>query len=549
MGESSREPSAQPSQTAQDFLDEQLRLEADAREALPWSFDTCSKPLGPLKQSIFSCLTCNPPPPSTDKELLLSNYTPAGICYSCSISCHGDHHLAELFTKRDFECDCGTTRITSSTPCSLRINPVSGQKGDVRGEKARDGNKYNQNFRNRFCGCGEEYNPDEEKGIMFQCLGLGECGEDWWHPECLLGIPRSVAEKKEDKAADTAPGNKEDNETSQTEKGEEKAVEKDVHDTTQPPETENHGEQDNGGDDNDDDDDEIPLPEGFPAEDDFESLICYKCVEANPWIKAYAGTPGFLPPVYKKDVMTPEDITNTKNGEREEPTTAQSPLSKKRKHGEVEDPISRDQEDKRTKEETKIEAPSDSPVPPDENGNTSTTSQHAPPPRLHESLPPNPPSGTFSLFLKEDFRDHLCHCPTCFPSLAPYPHLLAEEEIYQPPSDSRSASPDPSLNGRTGTSSVHSGRNSIYDRGEAALNTMDRVKALEGVMIYQHLRDKVKEFLRPYAETGEAVGAEDVREYFARLRGDDQGGRGNSGGNEDNGGQGGDGRREQSGEF
>lgn len=42
-----------------------------------------------------------------------------------------------------------------------------------------------------------------------------------------------------------------------------------------------------------------PLPPGFPQEEEFEAFICYKCVEMNPWIKAYAGTQGFLRPVFK----------------------------------------------------------------------------------------------------------------------------------------------------------------------------------------------------------------------------------------------------------
>ncbi|KAI5300905.1 hypothetical protein KEM55_004035, partial [Ascosphaera atra] len=110
---------------------------------------------------------------------------------------------------------------------------------------------------NRFCACGEVYEPEKETGVMFQCLGLGgegSCGEDWWHPECLMDIPR---QKREDKK--------------ESEEG-------------------------------DDDDDETPLPEGFPKEDDFEGLVCYKCLEANPWLKRYAGTPGFLPPVFRRDV-------------------------------------------------------------------------------------------------------------------------------------------------------------------------------------------------------------------------------------------------------
>jgi E3 ubiquitin-protein ligase UBR7 len=52
---------------------------------------------------------------------------------------------------------------------------------------------------------------------------------------------------------------------------------------------------------------------------------------------------------------------------------------------------------------------------------------------------------------------------------------------------------------------------------------MDRVKAIEGVMVYNHLRDKVKAFLQPFAESGQAVGAEDIKAYFEKLRGDEEG--------------------------
>lgn len=67
-------------------------------------------------------------------------------------------------------------------------------------------------------------------------------------------------------------------------------------------------------------------------------------------------------------------------------------------------------------------------------------------------------------------------------------------------------------------------------------------------MVYNHLKDKVKSFLQPFAESGQAVGAEDIKAYFEKLRGDEQGiqaaavSSGNSGGD-----GGGDNRREQSG--
>lgn len=83
-------------------------------------------------------------------------------------------------------------------------------------------------------------------------------------------------------------------------------------------------------------------------------------------------------------------------------------------------------------------------------------------------------------------------------------------------------------------------------------------------MAYNHLKDKVKSFLQPFAESGTPVGAEDIKAYFEKLRGDDQAIRAAGGGaavvagrSTDDGGDGsgsrsgadGDGRREQSGEF
>lgn len=67
-------------------------------------------------------------------------------------------------------------------------------------------------------------------------------------------------------------------------------------------------------------------------------------------------------------------------------------------------------------------------------------------------------------------------------------------------------------------------------------------------MVYNHLKDRVKSFLQPFAESGQPVGAEDIKAYFEKLRGDEQGiqaaavSSGSGGGD-----GGGDNRREQSG--
>ena len=70
----------------------------------------------------------------------------------------------------------------------------------------------------------------------------------------------------------------------------------------------------------------------------------------------------------------------------------------------------------------------------------------------------------------------------------------------------------------------------------------------EGVMVYNHLKDKVKSFLQPFAESGKAVGADDIKAYFEKLRGDEQGIQAAAVSSGSGGGDGeGDNRREQSG--
>jgi E3 ubiquitin-protein ligase UBR7 len=67
-------------------------------------------------------------------------------------------------------------------------------------------------------------------------------------------------------------------------------------------------------------------------------------------------------------------------------------------------------------------------------------------------------------------------------------------------------------------------------------------------MAYNHMRDKVKAFLAPFAESGQPVGAEDIKKYFEKLRGDEEGIRA-AAADKRGSGSGGDNRREQSGKY
>lgn len=359
-------------------------------------------------------------------------------------------------------------------------------------QKAAAGNAYNHNFRNQFCGCGEQYDAYSEKGTMYQCLGLGTvetggCGEDWWHPECLISLPRDW-----NKAAPKVSGL-------------------------------------GGGDATNDvpaEDEEDVLPPGFPAEDDFDHLICFKCIDSNPWIKPYAGTPGFLPPVFregglKKVSNVTEDLsvpaTEPKETDHKEIAKDQekNEHSKKRK-ADDEAPIEGEPVTKRTKEEEEeasVEEQASKAMKEEEPTKKESDASTKPSAPKHTELPKSTPVESFSLFALDDFHGQLCRCAECFPKLVPHPQLREEEDTYEPP-----MSDDGQANGAASV-----GTGSIYDRGEAALNNMDRVRAIEGAMAYNHLRDKLKVFLQPFAESGQAVSAEDIKGYFEALRGDEQG--------------------------
>ncbi|KAL8786811.1 MAG: hypothetical protein Q9213_002548 [Squamulea squamosa] len=347
---------------------------------------------------------------------------------------------------------------------------------------------------------------------MFQCLGLagekdGGCGEDWWHPECILGLGWNRPRTKK-----TEP------------------VLEPTHDssgTGQEPTADQRDEEDH---------EDEELPPGFPAENDFETFICYKCVDANPWIKRYASSTGFLPPVRKGTLDNPFELDK---GEQPAETQVQAVL-----RPDVADDTPGGSNTVPLPDVNLISNPPSVSlkrrVEDNEESHDPTRSKKAKietnPNCYYESLPKAIPE-TFSLFLKDDFRDHFCRCANCYPNLRVHPQLLEEEESYEPPLSEE----DENARGSVGTGS-------LLDRGEAALNNVDRVRAIEGVMVYNHLKDKVKSFLQPFAESGQAVGAEDIKAYFEKLRGDEQAMKSavtvGSAGNGD-----GDNRREQSGKL
>ncbi|GLT90769.1 hypothetical protein SLE2022_086870 [Rubroshorea leprosula] len=135
--------------------------------------DECTYAKGYMKrQAIFSCLTCTP-------------NGNAGICTACCLSCHDGHEVLELWTKRNFRCDCGNSKFGQFS-CKLFPNK----------DAENIENSYNHNFKGLYCTCSRPY-PDpelEEQEEMIQCCMC----EDWFHEKHIsLNSPNEIPRDEE----------------------------------------------------------------------------------------------------------------------------------------------------------------------------------------------------------------------------------------------------------------------------------------------------------------------------------------------------------------
>ncbi|XP_067337984.1 putative E3 ubiquitin-protein ligase UBR7 isoform X2 [Channa argus] len=154
-----------------DVLEEDEELEEEASAVLAGSdSDHCSYPQGYVKrQALYACNTCTP-----------KGGQPAGVCLACSYTCHEGHELFELYTKRNFRCDCGNRKFTD---LQCKLHPDKDEVNSL--------NKYSQNFFGLYCTCSRPYpDPDDQvEDEMIQCVVC----EDWLHGRHLgCVVPESV---------------------------------------------------------------------------------------------------------------------------------------------------------------------------------------------------------------------------------------------------------------------------------------------------------------------------------------------------------------------
>ncbi|CAJ1073684.1 putative E3 ubiquitin-protein ligase UBR7 [Xyrichtys novacula] len=147
--------------------------------------ENCSYSRGYVKrQAVFACNTCTP-----------STSEPAGICLACANKCHDGHDIFELYTKRNFRCDCGNSKF-GEFQCQLL--PVK--------DTINDKNHYNHNFSGCYCICERPYpdTDDQENDEMIQC----SICEDWFHTRhlgCTVAEPEELQEMVCESCMNKAP--------------------------------------------------------------------------------------------------------------------------------------------------------------------------------------------------------------------------------------------------------------------------------------------------------------------------------------------------------
>lgn len=157
--------------TMLDVIEREDKLEEEASAVLGFSDEkNCTYPKGYIaRQALYSCATCSN-----------ESGSPAAICLACSLECHENHELFELYTKRNVRCDCGNSKFKVGFVCKLMDKQTTK-------EPSNESNKYNHNFSGRYCVCDKRYPPDENDDSaeasdeMWQCIVC----EDWYHTKHL----------------------------------------------------------------------------------------------------------------------------------------------------------------------------------------------------------------------------------------------------------------------------------------------------------------------------------------------------------------------------
>jgi E3 ubiquitin-protein ligase UBR7 len=313
---------------------------------------------------------------------------------------------------------------------------------------------------------------------MFQCLLGDVCGEDWFHEECILGIPYGSVDRAKTKkiaspvrTASTYPVGV--NMFDQLESAHSADVK--APDVIKE-EAEERQRQELG--DNDDSDGEDTTLEGLPNEDEFISFVCWKCVDKNR--KAFNELRRLKGAVVATVVRGGFENMEDRNNKL-------SSTFRKRRLEDSDD--SRQGNSKKSKIENATALTSNP---------TGMTKQEIEEDSQYDEATD---AEQYSLFLADGFHEIVQQNtqPELNRLTSKFPCLLEEEEIYEPPDDNDANS-------------------SLMDGGARALNQLPREQAIEGMHAYSMIRERLTKFLKPFAEQGRIVTKDDVNNFFAEVK-------------------------------
>ncbi|KAG9128397.1 hypothetical protein FRC07_013737, partial [Ceratobasidium sp. 392] len=244
------------------------------------------------------------------------------------------------------------------------------------------------------------------------------------------------------------------------------------------------------------------LPPALIKGDTYDVLICGQCVLRNPTVRRYAGSVGYRMVVpdgegwrilgqergedMEVEVVKKEEDEGMKEEEggagtkRRATDDADQPVKRARPESKCLAPLVNDEAQKILDDLDKLSIKS-------EEGEEVKSG----PGRVRRALG--------DVFLSAGWRERWCRCATCDPPLLLHPHLLHEEETYEPPAD-----PDAAL--------------SLEELGMRALESLPHERALDSIRAYNSMRDDLMLYLRPFAESGREVREEDITAFFAERR-------------------------------
>ncbi|GAA6027342.1 hypothetical protein JCM8097_002610 [Rhodosporidiobolus ruineniae] len=437
-------PSSDDGFFAADMIAAQDALEEEAREAIPFSGDECTYDLGYIKQPLYACLTC------------LHN---RAVCAGCSISCHAEHQLVELFNRRNFRCDCGTEAMGAGSCCSITGRQDAPANAD---------NKYDREFHGEFCFCGKPYNPHEETDTMYQCVVC----ERWRHHGCVFG--QHVDDEDEE---DKAPLKQDD--WDQLVCGECATGNREVR----------------------------RVLERYAGVEGSGVMLVTKENE----VKGKA----FLPPDDDEDQVEPVTATGDEpSGEnaakRAASPSGDAPTAKKAK---VDEPSSDPNppvvsSSSSSSSSSLLPSASTSATPATSQSSSSLPSASFSSTKTCTAPPVLPPGesplaklekegGRTNVFLEEGWMLRWCRCSQCMPMFVNLPYLLEEEDVYEPPEDPQA-------------------HKSTFELGMSHLLQMPRAQAIDSITAFNGLSERLKAYLRPHAEGGVTVSKEMVDAFFAQ---------------------------------